>query len=216
MLAPIAVFGRNVVAESRRFSREKIDMSGARSCIRSVASVRACAAICLGAARLPFRSRLRARGPEGIADIAERVIDAVVNISTSQTVNAKGGPNSGAGARCRSAAGLALRGVLRRVLQGPPGGRANPKGGELQPRDQFARFGLHHRSRGHRRDQQSRHRRRRRDHGHPQRRHQDARPSWSAATRRPISRCSRSSRRRSRCRRGEVRRFATSCGSANG
>src|ERR1700751_2402904 len=34
-----------------------------------------------------------ARGPEGIADVAEAVIDAVVNISTSQTVDAKGGPN---------------------------------------------------------------------------------------------------------------------------
>lgn len=32
-----------------------------------------------------------ARGPEGIADVAEKVIDAVVNISTSQTVEAKGG-----------------------------------------------------------------------------------------------------------------------------
>ena len=32
-----------------------------------------------------------ARGPDGIADIAEKVIDAVVNISTSQTVDAKGG-----------------------------------------------------------------------------------------------------------------------------
>src|SRR5438105_13832839 len=34
-----------------------------------------------------------ARGPEGIADVAEAVIDAVVNISTSQTVDAKGGPS---------------------------------------------------------------------------------------------------------------------------
>jgi serine protease Do len=33
-----------------------------------------------------------ARGPDGIADVAESVIDAVVNISTSQTVDAKGGP----------------------------------------------------------------------------------------------------------------------------
>src|SRR5262249_22317658 len=31
-----------------------------------------------------------ARGPENIADVAEKVIDAVVNISTSQTVNAGG------------------------------------------------------------------------------------------------------------------------------
>ncbi len=32
-----------------------------------------------------------ARGPDGIADVAEKVIDAVVNISTSQTVEVKGG-----------------------------------------------------------------------------------------------------------------------------
>src|ERR1700716_1817956 len=34
---------------------------------------------------------LMARGPDGIADIAEKVIDAVVNISTSQNVTARGG-----------------------------------------------------------------------------------------------------------------------------
>src|SRR5271155_964156 len=39
-----------------------------------------------------------ARGPDGIADVAEKVIDAVVNISTSQTVEAKGGPGEGRGA----------------------------------------------------------------------------------------------------------------------
>jgi serine protease Do len=33
-----------------------------------------------------------ARGPEGIADVAESVIDAVVNVSTSQTVESKVGP----------------------------------------------------------------------------------------------------------------------------
>jgi serine protease Do len=53
------------------------------------------AAICLGAA-VGAASVLAAvpafaRGPEGIADVAERVIDAVVNISTSQIVEAKGG-----------------------------------------------------------------------------------------------------------------------------
>src|SRR5262249_30709689 len=31
-----------------------------------------------------------ARGPDGIADVAEKVIDAVVNISTSQKVDARG------------------------------------------------------------------------------------------------------------------------------
>ena len=35
-----------------------------------------------------------ARGPEGIADVAEKVIDAVVNISTTQTIAAKSGGES--------------------------------------------------------------------------------------------------------------------------
>ena len=38
-----------------------------------------------------FGTPALARGPDGIADVAEKVIDAVVNISTSQTVEAKGG-----------------------------------------------------------------------------------------------------------------------------
>src|SRR6267378_4192111 len=53
------------------------------------------AAICLGAATVVSAPVLSgpalARGPDGIADVAEKVIDAVVNISTSQTVEAKGG-----------------------------------------------------------------------------------------------------------------------------
>jgi serine protease Do len=47
------------------------------------------AAIVVGAASAVVSPAL-ARGPEGIADVAEKVIDAVVNISTSQTVEAKG------------------------------------------------------------------------------------------------------------------------------
>jgi serine protease Do len=39
----------------------------------------------------------QARGPEAIADVAEKVIDAVVNISTSQTVEARGGSRGGSG-----------------------------------------------------------------------------------------------------------------------
>ena len=38
-----------------------------------------------------------ARGPEKIADVAEKVIDAVVNISTSQKVEARGGNGGGGG-----------------------------------------------------------------------------------------------------------------------
>lgn len=48
-------------------------------------------AICLGAAGAMMSAPAFARGPEGIADVAEKVIDAVVNISTTQNVEAKGG-----------------------------------------------------------------------------------------------------------------------------
>jgi serine protease Do len=45
-------------------------------------------AACIGAA-MTFSAPAFARGPDGIADVAEKVIDAVVNISTTQTVEAK-------------------------------------------------------------------------------------------------------------------------------
>src|SRR6201994_270454 len=48
------------------------------------------AAACIGAATIMASALpVQARGPDGIADVAEKVIDAVVNISTSQTVEAK-------------------------------------------------------------------------------------------------------------------------------
>ena len=53
-------------------------------------------AISLGAAS---SAPALARGPDGIADVAEKVIDAVVNISTTQTVEAKGGDKSEGGSR---------------------------------------------------------------------------------------------------------------------
>src|SRR5471032_3614973 len=53
------------------------------------------AAICLGASSVLMSAPAFARGPDGIADVAERVIDAVVNISTSQTVEAKAGAGGG-------------------------------------------------------------------------------------------------------------------------
>jgi len=57
------------------------------------------AAICLGAACAFVSAPALARGPDGIADVAEKVIDAVVNISTSQTVEtgeSGGGEHRGA------------------------------------------------------------------------------------------------------------------------
>src|SRR5512138_2738584 len=50
----------------------------------------ALAAIAMSALMLPtLTAPAAARGPDGIADVAERVIDAVVNISTSQSLEAK-------------------------------------------------------------------------------------------------------------------------------
>jgi len=56
-------------------------------------------ALCLGAAVAITTAPAQARGPEGIADVAEKVIDAVVNISTTQTVEAKSGPSEGNSAK---------------------------------------------------------------------------------------------------------------------
>jgi serine protease Do len=97
------------------------------------------AAICLGASLsvgLGAMSPALARGPDGIADVAEKVIDAVVNISTSQTVEAKGGPGGGEG-----------RGAVPQLPPGSPfeeffddffknrrGGPGGPRGGgDTQP-----------------------------------------------------------------------------------
>jgi serine protease Do len=87
-----------------------------------------------------------ARGPDNIADVAEAVIDAVVNISTSQTVTA-GGP-SGPG-RTGPESRPGPQGPEGRQGQLPPGspfeeffdeffknrrGQGDPKGGERSPR----------------------------------------------------------------------------------
>ncbi len=90
------------------------------------------AAVLLGAAGALASAPAYARGPDGIADVAEKVIDAVVNISTSQTIEAKGGGSEG-------------RGVVPQLPQGSPfeeffddffKNRRGPggKGGDLQPR----------------------------------------------------------------------------------
>jgi serine protease Do len=95
------------------------------------------AAICLGASGvLMATAPVQARGPDGIADVAEKVIDAVVNISTSQTVEAKGG-NSGSdrGAMPQLPPGSPFEEFFDDFFKnrrGGPGG--NSKGGELTPR----------------------------------------------------------------------------------
>ncbi|MEH2529090.1 serine protease Do [Bradyrhizobium sp. AZCC 1588] len=65
-------------------------MTGARPALTSRLRLMGIA-ISLGAASMLASVPASARGPDGIADIAEKVIDSVVNISTSQSVEAKGG-----------------------------------------------------------------------------------------------------------------------------
>src|SRR5262245_37888502 len=87
MLAPRP--GSGAVWRHIRSVWSEPDMTGAREALsRRLRHLAAAAAI--GAASMMPAAAV-ARGPDGIADIAEKVIDAVVNISTSQTVEAKGG-----------------------------------------------------------------------------------------------------------------------------
>ncbi|HEY2212180.1 MAG TPA: Do family serine endopeptidase [Bradyrhizobium sp.] len=95
------------------------------------------AAICLGATSVLMAAPASARGPDGIADIAEKVIDAVVNISTSQTVEAKGGSGDGRGAMPQLPPGSPFEEFFDDFFKnrrggGGPGG--NSKSGDLQPR----------------------------------------------------------------------------------
>jgi len=95
------------------------------------------AAICLGAASVLISAPVvsvpaLARGPEGIADVAEKVIDAVVNISTSQTVEAKGG-GDGRGTMPQLPPGSPFEEFFDDFFKNRHGGPGGPKGGDLQP-----------------------------------------------------------------------------------
>src|SRR6266516_8006126 len=86
-----ARFGRSVATHSvPDLLWRDADMTGARPALSRRLRL-AGAAMTIGAASMLASAPAFARGPDGIADIAEKVIDAVVNISTSQTVEAKGG-----------------------------------------------------------------------------------------------------------------------------
>src|SRR6202158_2467830 len=96
------------------------------------------AAICLGATSVLISAPALARGPDGIADVAEKVIDAVVNISTSQTVEAKGG-SEGRGAMPQLPPGSPFEEFFDDFFKnrrGGPGGnsKGGDRGGDLQPR----------------------------------------------------------------------------------
>src|SRR6202043_1189546 len=92
------------------------------------------AAICLGATSVLVSPPALARGPDGIADVAEKVIDAVVNISSSQTVEAKAGGAEGRGAVPQLPPGSPFEEFFDDFFKnrrGGPGG--NQKGSDLQP-----------------------------------------------------------------------------------
>src|SRR6202795_988766 len=92
------------------------------------------AAICLGATSVLVSPPALARGPDGIADVAEKVIDAVVNISTSQTVEAKGGSGEGRGAMPQLPPGSPFEEFFDDFFKNRRGGPGGQKGGDLQPR----------------------------------------------------------------------------------
>jgi serine protease Do len=95
------------------------------------------AVICLSATSVLIPAPASARGPDGIADVAEKVIDAVVNISTSQTVEAKGG-GEGRGAMPQLPPGSPFEEFFDDFFKNRRGPGGNPrggdKGGDLQPR----------------------------------------------------------------------------------
>src|SRR5437762_4105514 len=98
------------------------------------------AAVCLGAPRgaasVVISAPASARGPDGIADVAEKVIDAVVNISTSQTVEAKGG-SGGGGAMPQVPQGSPFEEFFDDFFKnrrGGPGGKGGENNREFQPR----------------------------------------------------------------------------------
>jgi serine protease Do len=90
------------------------------------------AAICLGATSVLVSPPALARGPDGIADVAEKVIDAVVNISTSQTVEAKGGGAEGKGAMPQLPPGSPFEEFFDDFFKNRRGGPGG-KGSDLQP-----------------------------------------------------------------------------------
>src|SRR3569832_886221 len=89
-------------------------------------------AACLAMAGAMVSAPASARGPEGIADVAEKVIDAVVNISTSQTVEAKGG-GDGKGAMPQLPPGSPFEEFFDDFFKNRQGGKGGKGGGDLQP-----------------------------------------------------------------------------------
>jgi serine protease Do len=92
------------------------------------------AAVLLGATGALVSASALARGPDGIADVAEKVIDAVVNVSTSQTIEAKGG--DGHGVVPQLPPGSPFEEFFDDFFKNRrgPGGKGGDRNSELQPR----------------------------------------------------------------------------------
>src|SRR4029453_4923665 len=119
-----------------RFAWREIDMTGARPAL-SRRLRHLAAAMTIGAASVAASAPALARGPDGIAAIAEKVIDAVVNISTSQTVEAKGGGGGGGGASPQLPPGSPFEEFFDDFFKnrrGPGGKGGDNNGREFQPR----------------------------------------------------------------------------------
>ncbi|SEI19417.1 Do family serine endopeptidase [Tardiphaga sp. OK245] len=94
-------------------------------------------ALCFGAAVAAFSAPASARGPDGIADVAEKVIDSVVNISTTSTVEAKNsdkGEGGGRGAMPQLPPGSPFEEFFDDFFKNRGGRPGGDKNGGLQPR----------------------------------------------------------------------------------
>src|ERR1700676_679466 len=131
MLATKPRSGALWISNSDPFCEERDDMTGAIPAL-SHRLRPLLAAICIGATSVLVSVPAQARGPDGIADVAEKVIDAVVNISTSQTVEAKGGGAEGRGARPQLRPGSPFEEFFDDFFKNRRGGPGG-KGSELQP-----------------------------------------------------------------------------------
>jgi serine protease Do len=131
----IAPFGRTVDFNFLPpFPGERIDMTGAIPALSHRLRPWV-AAVCLGAATTLISVPASARGPDGIADIAEKVIDAVVNISTTQTVEAKAGGGGDRGAMPQLPPGSPFEEFFDDFFKNRRGGPGGDKGGGgMQPR----------------------------------------------------------------------------------
>src|ERR1700730_12972780 len=137
MLAPQPGSGALYASNSAPFSWREADMSGEIPAL-SHRLRPLMAAICLGVACVLVSAPASARGPDGIADVAEKVIDAVVNILTSQTVEASKGGGGDRGAMPKLPPGSPFDEFFDDFFKnrrGPGGGsKGGDKGNDLQPR----------------------------------------------------------------------------------